>query len=55
VSTDDLIGQMYALVNDYRRVKDPSMVFSGHEVARRLRDRYPDRPDVWASLIHAGP
>jgi hypothetical protein len=26
-----------------------------HQVVRDLRDRYPDRPDLWASLVHSGP
>ncbi|GAA0408830.1 CHAT domain-containing protein [Acrocarpospora corrugata] len=26
-----------------------------HHVTRDLRDAYPDRPDLWAALIHSGP
>jgi hypothetical protein len=26
-----------------------------HHVTRRLRAEYPDRPDLWAALIHSGP
>jgi hypothetical protein len=26
-----------------------------HQVIRELRGRYPDRPDLWAALIHSGP
>ncbi|GAB3003045.1 hypothetical protein GCM10027184_69890 [Saccharothrix stipae] len=26
-----------------------------HRVVRGLRDKHPDRPDLWASFIHSGP
>ncbi|EPD66102.1 CHAT domain-containing protein [Streptomyces sp. HGB0020] len=26
-----------------------------HEVTRRLRDRFPDAPDLWAPFVHSGP
>lgn len=26
-----------------------------HGVTKELRARFPDRPDLWASMIHSGP
>lgn len=43
----------------YRRLPDAPVADLAattlREVTRHLRDRYPDRPDLWASLVHTGP
>jgi CHAT domain-containing protein len=43
----------------YRRLPDTTTAAHAatalREVTRHLRDQYPDRPELWASLVHTGP